>query len=195
MRCPNASVPILDLDRKSHGVADAVPTPSRPDAALDRPQSLAVRVSALEAAFDERLPDVGQVGLLRPEHVDTLAAGDLRVETVLLGDLADDDETFGRDFAARHSRDDAEGAVTLDVGHEAVVRVLELVKIRLHDVTVEERGEDAADCRLAGLAADCCFAVFAGAFDDLLPRLELLDPASVRRISRNPDRGKSERTG
>ena len=45
--------------------------------------------------------------------------GDLGVETVLLGDLTDEDEAFWSDFSTCDTRDDGEGPVPLDVGEEA----------------------------------------------------------------------------
>lgn len=102
---------------------------------------------------NELLPDGRQVGLLRAEHVDALPAGDLGVQPVLGRDLADDDEALGRHLAAGHARHDREGAVALDVGEEAVVRVLEAVMPRLHDHLVVERRENRGDGGLAELAA------------------------------------------
>lgn len=68
--------------------------------------------------------------------------------------MTDCDQTLRRHFATCDARDDGEGAVSLDVGKEAVVRVLQAVMAWLHDEVVVQRGENAGDGRLAQLAAD-----------------------------------------
>ena len=82
-------------------------------------------MAALEAGRDQLLPDVGQLLDARAEQIDALAAGDLGVEVVLLGDLAEDDQLLGRDLAAGNARHDRVQAAALDVGQEAVVGVLQ----------------------------------------------------------------------
>ena len=124
VRRTNALVAVLDADREADGILHAVATPRRADAALDRPQCLAVGVAALEAGVDQFFPDVRQLMHRRAEQVDALSAGDLRVQTVLLRHLAQDDELVRRDFAARHARHHGVSAAALDVGQEAIVGVL-----------------------------------------------------------------------
>ena len=82
-------------------------------------------MARLEAGVDQALPDGGQLLDAGAEQVDALAAGDLRVEAEVLGDLADGDELLGRDLAAGDAGHDRVGAVPLDVGEEVVVGVLE----------------------------------------------------------------------
>ena len=106
VRRADAPVALLDPDGEADGVLHAVAAPGRADAALDRAQRLAVGVAALEAGVDQLLPDVGQLLDRRAEQIDALAAGDLGVEAVLLGDLAQDDELLGRDLAAGNARHD-----------------------------------------------------------------------------------------
>jgi hypothetical protein len=94
---------------------------------------------------------------------------DLGIETIFFRDLSNHDETFGGDLASGDPGDDREGAVPLDVGQESagkmirrrrergrrdgpIVGVLERVVLGLHDVLVEERGEDTCDGGLADLA-------------------------------------------
>ena len=64
------------------------------------------------------------------EQIDTLAAGDLGIQAVLLGHLAQDDQFFRRDFATGHARDHRIRAAALDVGQEAVVGVLNASPVR-----------------------------------------------------------------
>src|SRR5262249_47632311 len=68
----------------------------RPDAALHRTHRLAVGVAALEAGFDQGLPDVGQLVDACAEEVDPLAAGDLAIEVEPARDLAERDQLLGR---------------------------------------------------------------------------------------------------
>lgn len=103
-------------------------------------------------------------------------SGDLGVKVVLLRDLADRDELVGRDFASGHPRDDAEGAVALDVGEEPVVGILEAVVLRVHDVLVVQRREDAAYDGLADFAT-LRVVPDAGRAHDRVEVLELLDLA------------------
>src|SRR3712207_8079485 len=46
-----------------------------------------------EPRVDQALPDAGQLLEARAEHVDALAAGDLRVQAVVLRDLPDDERS------------------------------------------------------------------------------------------------------
>jgi hypothetical protein len=68
--------------------------------------------------------------------------------------LTDCNQAFGRHLTACDARDDGKGTVALNVGEEAVVRVLQAVMAWLHDEVVVQRGENAGDGRLAQLAAD-----------------------------------------
>lgn len=153
MRRADALIPLLDAHGHADAVADAKAAPRAADAALDGAQGLGVGVPALHAAVAEPPPDVDEVLPLGPEHVDALPARDLGVQVVLLGDLADDDEVLGQDLAGRDPRHDRVGAVALDVAEVPVVGLLQAVQRPAHDVLVPQRGEDAADGGLAGLAA------------------------------------------
>ena len=153
VRRADPPVALLDPDGEPDRVLHAVAAPGRADAALDRADRLAVGVAALEAGGDQLGPDVGQVVHRRPEQVDALAAGDLGVEAVLPGDLAQDDQLLRRDLAAGDARDDRVQPAALDVGQEAVVGVLERRVGRVEDVLVPEARQDRGDGRLADLAA------------------------------------------
>ena len=59
---PGALVALLDPDGEADRVLHAVPAPGRADAALHRPERLAVGVPALEARRDQLLPDVRAAG-------------------------------------------------------------------------------------------------------------------------------------
>src|SRR5690606_23484192 len=73
------------------------------------------------------------------------------VEAVLLGDSSERDELIGSDLARGDARHDGIGAVALDVGEIAVVRVLEAGVLLLEDVVVPRGREDRRDGRLADL--------------------------------------------
>ena len=134
VRRPQAPVAQLEVDGELHRVLHAVAAPHRADARLHRAHGLAVGVAGLEAGGDEPRPDRRE--LLDPgaEEVDALAAGDLRVEVEVAGDLADDDELLGRDLAAGHAGHDRVGAVALEVGEEVVVGVLQRRLLAVEDV-------------------------------------------------------------
>ena len=83
-----------------------------------------------------------------------------------LRDLAEDDQLFRRDLAARHARHDRIGAVLLQVGEEMIVGVLQRRVPRIEDHLVPARGEDRGDRRLADVAA----AAFAMLRDQLVKR-------------------------
>ena len=153
VRRANALVAVLDADGEGGRVLHAVAAPRRADAALHRAERLAVRVAALEPGRDELLPDLGELLDARAEEVDALAAGDLGVEAVLLGDLSEGDELVRRDLAARYARHDRVRAVLLDVREEAIVGVLQRAVRLLEDRLGVEAGEDARDRGLADLAA------------------------------------------
>ena len=124
VRRPDALVAVLDADREAHRILNAVTAPGRADAAFHGSQRLAVGVAALEAGVDQILPDVRQLMGGGAEQVDALAAGDLRVEAVFAGHLAENDELLRRDLAARHARHHGIRAAALDIRQKAVVCVL-----------------------------------------------------------------------
>ncbi len=181
VRTANTLIPLLDAQGHAHAVAHAVPTPCAADAALDGAQRLGVGVAALHAALDEPPPDGDQVLLLGPEHVNALPAGDLGVQVVLPGDLADDDQVLGQDLAGRHPRHHRVRAVPLDVAQVPVVGLLEAVQRPAHDVLVPERREDGPHGRLAGLAA-VRLRVVAGLAHDLGERRQPLHHDDVVQV-------------
>ncbi|GKT86390.1 LOW QUALITY PROTEIN: cellobiohydrolase A [Colletotrichum tofieldiae] len=181
VRRADALVPLLQPHRHADAVADAVTAPRRADAALDRSQRLGVRVPRLHAGLDQHPPNVQQVLLLGAEHVDALPAGDLGVEVVLGRHVADGDELVRGDLAGGHPRDDAVGAVALDVAEETVVGLLQAVHGLVHDVAVPQGGEDAADGGLASFAAKRG-RVVSGLAHHLLERLQLLDEDDVVQV-------------
>ncbi len=153
VRRADALVAVLDANGEADGVLHAVAAPGRADAALHGAQRLAVGVAAFEAGVDQLLPDVGQVLHLGAEQIDPLAAGDLRVQAVLLGDLAQHDQLLGRDLAAGDARHDGIQPAALHVGQEAIVGVLQRLMLRIEHVLVPQARQDRGDRRLADLAA------------------------------------------
>ena len=108
---------------------------------------------ALEAGRDQLFPDIRELMHLGTEEIDSLAAGDLGVEPVLLGDRSESDQLVGRDLAAGHPRHDAVETASLHVGQESVVGVLKGVVTGCRNALVPERSEDRRRCGLADLAA------------------------------------------
>ncbi|MNQ37592.1 hypothetical protein D3C85_511420 [compost metagenome] len=109
---------------------------------------------------------------LRAEQVDALAAGDLDVQLVLLGDGADGDQAFGRDLAGRNAGHHGIGAVLLHVGHEGIVGVLQRHQVRVLDGAVPARGQDRSHGGLADFAAHMAAPV---AGQQFLERLDAAD--------------------
>ena len=54
-----------------------------------------------------------------------MAAGDLEIEIVAFGDLAEHDQFVGGDLTAGDAGDDRVGPTSLDVGEEAIVGILD----------------------------------------------------------------------
>src|SRR4249919_1021150 len=88
VRRAQPAVAVLDVDRHLHRVLHAVAAPRAPDARLDRPQRLAIRMAGFEAGIDQLLPYEGELFDAGAEEIDALGAGDLGIEAVLRGHLA-----------------------------------------------------------------------------------------------------------
>src|SRR5688572_28621505 len=110
-------------------------------------------MAGFEARVDQAPPDLRKLLHPRAEKVDALAAGDFCVETEVACDLADDYQLLGRDLSARDAGDHAVGPVTLDVGQEVVVGVLQRGLLAVEDVAVAPARQDRSDGRLADVAA------------------------------------------
>jgi len=108
-------------------------------------------MSAFKAGLDQLLPDKRQVVETGAEHVDTLASGDLAVETVLLCDLSEHDEIARSDLSARDARNNRIAPAFLNIRQIAIVRILDLSV--LEDRFVIQRGKNGGDGGLAYLAA------------------------------------------
>src|SRR5206468_8811713 len=130
----------------------AEPAPRGADAALHVAQRLAVRLARFEPGVDQLAPDVRQLLEARAEHVDALAARDLRVEAVLGRDRGDDPELLRSDLAARDARNHRIGAVLLHVRERAVVGVLQRPASAVERVAAVLAGQDGSDGRLADVA-------------------------------------------
>jgi hypothetical protein len=109
-------------------------------------------VAGLESGVGQPLPDLWQLVDRGTEHVDTLTAGDLGVQIEVAGHLANQDESFGGDFATRHARHHRVGSVLLHVGHEVIVGVLEGRVLTLEYVPVPEARQDRSNDRSADVA-------------------------------------------
>ena len=181
VRRPQTPVAQLELDRHAHRVLHAVAAPGGSDARLHRAQRLAVGVSRLEPGLDQSLPDVGQLLQARAEHVDPLAAGDLRVEPEVLGHRADHEQPLGRDLAAGDARHHRVAAVLLQVRHDVIVGVLQGRVLSLQHMRADERREDAGERGLADVAP----AADAEAVDD---RAEGREPRHAHRVEELPAR-------
>src|SRR5712692_3521643 len=172
VRRSDTAVAVLDVDRHRDRVLNAVAAPGVADAGLHGAQRLAVGVTGFEAGVDQIPPDERQLLDARAEEVDALRACDLGVQAVLLRHLTEHYQLLWRDLAARHARHDRIGAVLLQVGEEAVVRVLQRRVPRLQDHLVPARGEDRGERGLADVAT----AAAAVPGDDDIETHELADP-------------------
>mmetsp|Transcript_113270 Transcript_113270/g.156505 ORF Transcript_113270/g.156505 Transcript_113270/m.156505 type:complete len:402 (-) Transcript_113270:46-1251(-) len=172
VRGAEALVALLELHSHGHGVLLAEAAPRGADAALHSTQSLTVGLAALHslgldrrlhldavvaleagAARHEVLPDVWKLPNARAEEAHTLRASNLHPEVVLEGHSAHQDHLLRRDLTTRHPGDHGVLAAALDVGHDVVVRVLELSEPIIHRHLVPERGKDRGHDRLADLIA------------------------------------------
>ena len=135
---PDPAIALLDSYGELDRILHAVPTPCRPDAALHRPQRLAVGVPTLETGANQFLPDVGQLMHLRAEHVDPLAARNLCEEAVLLGDRPKGDKLVRSDFTTGNARNHGVDTAALHVRQESVVGVLKRLMLIQLDVLVPQ---------------------------------------------------------
>src|SRR5882672_29192 len=152
VRRADTAVAALDVDRHRDRVLHAVAAPGAADARFRGAQRFSVGVTGFEAGFDQLPPDERQLLDARAQEVDALSAGDLGVQAELFRHLAQHDQFFRRDLAARYARHDRVGAVLLQVGEEVVVRVLQRRVPRLQDHLVPARGEDGGEHGLADVA-------------------------------------------
>ena len=189
VRAAQAAVAQLQRDREGDGVLHPEAAPGGADAGLHGAQALAVGLAGLEAGVHQFLPDVRE--LLQPgaEHVDPLAAGDLGVEAVLLGDGGDHAELLRGDLAAGDPRDHRVAAVLLHVGEGAVVGVLQGAAAGVEHVGAVLAGEDVGDGGLADVAAGAG----AVAGQDVLEGGQFQDPDGVEEFLRG--RVRSARRG
>src|SRR5471030_2146233 len=146
-------VAVFHFNRQADAVVDAEAAPRRADAGLHGAQRFAVGVAGFETGGDQFLPDQRQLLDARAKQINALAAGDLGVQAVLLGDHADGDQAIGRDFAAGHARHHRVGAVLLYIAEEVVVGVLQVGVFFFQHEVVPARGQDAGGDRLADFAA------------------------------------------
>src|SRR5262249_46935665 len=91
VRRTQAFVAVLDIDRETDGIVDAIAAPRRAHARLHRAHRFAVRVARLETGGDQFFPDRRQLLDARAEQIDALSARDLRIEAILLCDLTHGD--------------------------------------------------------------------------------------------------------
>ena len=135
----------LDLERERHAVAEPEAAVVDADAALAGAVALAPGVARRHA---EVAPDARQIVLRDADQIDALAAGQLdQRHVVLVGDVGDAAQLVRRADAARHLRDDREGAVLLDVGVHAIV---DEARVALVDVLACSRSMMSSDAS-AGL--------------------------------------------
>src|SRR5471032_2396265 len=147
-------VAVFQFDREAETIGDAEAAPRRTDAGLHRAQRFAVGVAGFETGSDQFFPYQRQLLDARAKQINALAAGDLGVQAVLLGDHADGDQAIGRDFAAGHARHHRVGAVLLYIAEEVVVGVLQAGVSSFQHEVVPARGQDAGGDRLADFAAE-----------------------------------------
>lgn len=135
-------------------------------------------MSTLHTRIHKFRPDVQKILLLRTEHVDALGTSDFAIKTVFLGHGSDRNEFIGRDFTTWDSGYHRECAVSLDIGKELVVCFLQVVDSLVHDVRVEQTGENGCDCGLAQFATER-FWVLSDSFHNVDEGFELLDGHDV----------------
>lgn len=138
-------------------------------------------MTALQPSIYQLLPNSQQILLPCTEHVDALPARDLAVQAILLSDAAYDNKLVGRDLAACHARNHRERAVALDVGEEAVVGILQLTHGLVHQVRVEQAGQDGGDGGFAQLTSER-EGVLSASFHDVGEGFELLDGDDVVKV-------------
>lgn len=116
---------------------------------LDRPQRLRIGVATFHTSIDQLRPDLQQVLLLGAEHINTLTSSDFAVQVEFLGHLTDGNQLVGRNLSTRHPGHHRESSIALDVGEETVVRILQLVELSIHDVSIVKARENGGDGGLA----------------------------------------------
>ena len=110
-------------------------------------------MATFHAGGDDFFPNVGKLLYLRAKQIDPLTSGNLRIQPVLLRDLAQHDQFVGGDLASRNTGDDRIKSAPLDVGQKPVVCVLQGGEMPVDRCVVPEAGQDRGDGRLADFAA------------------------------------------
>jgi hypothetical protein len=131
----------LDCDAEARAVPDSVAAELGPHARLAGAERLRISVARRHA---EVLPDLRELLLCDAEQVDALAAGDLHHRhLVLVGHVRDASQLGRGGDATVDPRDDAEGAVFLDVRVDAVVDEagVALVLVVIRPERLQEGGE------------------------------------------------------
>lgn len=145
---------------------------------LDRSKSLCIGVSTLHTRIHKFRPDIQKILLLSTEHVDALGTGDFAIKTVFLGYGSDSNELIGRYFTTWNSGDHRECAVSLNVGEEFVVCFLQVVDSLVHDVRIEQTGQNGCNRGLAQFATKRVWFLSDG-FHDVDKGFQLFDGHNI----------------
>src|SRR5680860_200026 len=117
-------VSVLDVDGKTDTFVHAVAAPGGTDTTFYRAERFSIRVTTFETLMDKFLPNQGKFMQLRPEHIDSLAAGYFGIQVVFHTDSSQGHELLWSNFSTRDPRHYGIGAIALNVGQVTVVTVL-----------------------------------------------------------------------
>src|ERR1700691_4427986 len=109
-------------------------------------------MALLPPAVDYSFADLQALLHAGTEHVNPLAAGDLRVEPEVLRDLTDQDQMLRLDVTAGHPRHHRVAAVLLNVGQEVVVGILQRGLLTVENVVGTGGGQDRSNNGFADIA-------------------------------------------
>ena len=110
-------------------------------------------MATLKSRFYEFFPDGRQVLNFRAEQVNTLTACNLGIEIVFSRNDSQHDQLLRSDFSARHPRNNGVSSISLDIGHETIITILQRLMFWLQDILVPQPGKNRGHSRLADLAS------------------------------------------
>ena len=109
---------------------------------LDCTERFSVSMATLHSSIHEVGPDVQKVLFLGTKHIDPLSPRNLAVQSVLLCYRSNSNELVSSDLPSGYPRDNGKCPVPLDIGEKFIICILQVVVSLVHNVWIEQAGQD-----------------------------------------------------